>query len=455
MYGRRWLTLPLLGTATLAAAVAPRLVGTPTPDAPSPAGPEPVVVHGGDERITATIEADRATTDTGSRRVGLHLDLVGAEVDGPVTPTDLVVVLDRSGSMSGTKIEDARAAASALVGLLRPEDRFALVSFASDAHVDIPLSVVGRNDWAPVIAGLSSGGSTDMAQGLAVAGGIAERVAGRTTRVILVSDGAPDDRTGLAQLVRGLAVREIPLTAVGIGDDWDEQLMASLADAGTGNLHWVQRGQRLESVLAAELSGSRSAVAQAAELVVDGPFTIVDAGGFPTDGKHVQLGQVLAGQRRGLWLQVELDQGAPGAVSLGSVGVRWRTPEGASQQARLALGQVEVVRDERVAWASLGDGWARNVVEGDWNDLKNEVAEQVRAGDQDAALEAISRYRLGNETMNAYAQNKLVVDNLEEASALEAEVRAQFVGADQAQRQNAWAKTNCVEAKQARKGLSY
>ncbi|MCA9489172.1 MAG: VWA domain-containing protein [Myxococcales bacterium] len=454
MYGRRWLTFPLLGTAALCAALAPRLVGTPPQPEPTPAPFPPVVVQRGD-RITATVEADRTTTDAGSRRVGLHLDLVGADVDGPGTPTDLVVVLDRSGSMSGTKIEDARAAASALVGLLRPEDRFALVSFASDAHVDIPLSVVGTNDWAPVIAGLSSGGSTDMAQGLAVAGALAERVSGRTTRVILVSDGAPDDRTGLSDLVRQLAVREIPLTAVGIGDDWDEQLMASLADAGTGNLHWVQRGQQLESVLAAELAGSRSAVAQATELVVDGPFTIVDAGGFPTDGKHVQLGQVLAGQRRGLWLQVELDRGAPGAVSLGSVGIRWRTPEGAAEQTRLALGQVDIVKDERVAWSTLGDGWARNVVEGDWNDLRAEVAEQVRAGDQEAALAAISRYRVGNETMNAYAQNALVADNLQEASLLEAEVSDQFVGADQVQRQNSWAKTNCVDATQARKGLSY
>ncbi len=458
MNGRLWLTFPLVTLAALSAAAAPRLVPARAASSPSssPAAPpaaEPATSSAPDGSVRAALEADRQRADARTRQLSLRLELEGAPIEGGArTPTDLVVVLDRSGSMSGTKMEDARAAADALIGALAPEDRFALVSFSDTATVDIPLSTPPRDGWRDLVQGLREGGSTDMAEGLQLASEVAVRVPGRTARVILVSDGEPDDRAPLRDLARGFATREIPLTAVGIGDDWDETLMAALADAGTGNLHWVTRGKLLADVLASELSGSRSAVAQAAELTVDGPFTILDAGGFPTDGRHVQLGQVLAGQRRSLWLTVAVDEGRTGPVDLGALDLRWRTPAGVEGRARLDAPVVEIVADERVAWSSLGDGWARSVVDGEWHDLRAEVAEQVRRGDRDGALRAIEDYRLGNEALNAYARNAIVEDNLRQAVALEDEVAAQFEGEDQQLRQNQWAKTTCVDASGARKG---
>src|SRR6185436_1731196 len=63
-------------------------------------------------------------------------------VVGERKPTDLMIVLDRSGSMSGDKIEQARAAVLQLVAQLGPQDRFALVTYSDSAQVALPLSPV-------------------------------------------------------------------------------------------------------------------------------------------------------------------------------------------------------------------------------------------------------------------------------------------------------------------------
>jgi Ca-activated chloride channel family protein len=76
-------------------------------------------------RLELTIRGDAAKTGAAAR-----------------VPTDLVVMFDRSGSMSGDPIEFARAAVRELVAQLGPEDRFALVSYASEARVDVPLTAI-------------------------------------------------------------------------------------------------------------------------------------------------------------------------------------------------------------------------------------------------------------------------------------------------------------------------
>ena len=57
-------------------------------------------------------------------------------------PVNLALIIDRSGSMRGQKIEDARAAASKMIDNLRDGDRAAIVSYASDVRVDVPNTVI-------------------------------------------------------------------------------------------------------------------------------------------------------------------------------------------------------------------------------------------------------------------------------------------------------------------------
>jgi hypothetical protein len=442
------LTLPLSSLALLGAALAPSWLGTPTPAAPDPApATPPTVVAAG---VSFTAEADRTVTDPLSREVRVRVSLAAAP-DGPAVrrPTDLVLVVDRSGSMSGTKIEDARAAARALIGQLHPEDRVALVSFATDARVDLGLAHPDER-WVGLVDGLQAGGSTDLQEGLLVAQGLAAPTPGRTTRMVVLSDGHPDQRwDALAPTVAAIAGRDVVVSAVGIGEDWDESLMRALADSGTGNLHWVRQGPDLSRALGAELEAAGRVVAEGATLRIDGPATVLGAGGYATDGGRVRLGAVSAGQDRDLWVTLRLDGATPGPQDPGALVLSLRTPDGRLEEQRIDLPPVTVAADAAVAFATLGDTWARGVVQEAWNETRQDVAAHVQRGDDAGALAALHRYQAQLTLANGYADNPIVDDNLSAAAALEAELRT--VVADPALR-NGWSKGNVVSATQQRKG---
>lgn len=443
---RFWMSVPLAALALVGAAAAPRLLHAAGP--PPAAPPAEVAAPTGDVTFGASVDRDR--TDAAGREVRVRVDLDAGDSVSDGVPTDLVVVLDRSGSMAGGKIEDARAAALALYDALGPDDRLALVSFAGDARVDVPLSHPDAGRWATAVSGLAPGGSTDLAEGLDLAATLAVVAPGRAARVVVLSDGRPDQRAPeLVPRVARIAAADVPVTAVGIGADWDETLMRTLADAGAGNLRWVQQGPELAATLADELHTAGAVVAQSAVLRLDGPATVLGAGGYPTEGGRVRVGSLAAGGHRGLWLTVRVDGQGPGAVDLGSLVLQTRGLDGQLVERRVDLPTVTVEADATAAYASLGDDWARGVVQEQWNAVRQDVSAHVQQGDQAGALELLGQYQSQLSLVNAYARNEAVVDNLNEAQALERKVQQVF--ADDARVRNEWSKGNMVGSTAARR----
>ena len=116
-------------------------------------GPPPDAVSGrvgdrdGSVRFTAQVDRSAVLAGgDGQVRVELVMGADGGETKGiqPRTPTDIVVVLDRSGSMSGSKLDDARRAVANLVEQLSPRDRFSLVTYESNAQIAIPFGYATR-----------------------------------------------------------------------------------------------------------------------------------------------------------------------------------------------------------------------------------------------------------------------------------------------------------------------
>jgi Ca-activated chloride channel family protein len=187
-------------------------------------------------------------------------------------PTDLVVVLDRSGSMTGEKIDYARAAVLELIHQLDPRDRFALVTYSTNAELRIPLrpaTVGGKSAWSNRIRNIGTGGNTNMSAGLdlayqTISSSAAEN---RLARVVLISDGLANhgdsSSEGLSMRARRFAQREDVLSAVGVGADFNEYLMSTLADAGTGNYYFLESAHGLAEIFAKEFEATRETVATA------------------------------------------------------------------------------------------------------------------------------------------------------------------------------------------------
>lgn len=152
-------------------------------------------------------------------------------------PGALVLVLDKSGSMAGEKIEVAKQAALAAVSALSDRDLVAVIAFDSDFSVVADLQpAAGRTTILRQISGLHAGGGTTMLPPLQHARQLLNRAPASLKHVIALTDGqsTPGDFEGLARV---MAQERITLSTVGIGDDLDAALLSMLATLGGGRFY--------------------------------------------------------------------------------------------------------------------------------------------------------------------------------------------------------------------------
>jgi Ca-activated chloride channel family protein len=387
--------------------------------------------------------------------------------EAPRRPTDLVVVLDRSSSMLGEKIAQALGAVRELVGRLGPDDRFALVSYSTDAALTIPLASAtteARSAWVRTIAAISADGNTNMSSGLDLGLDLIERARtpGRATRAILISDGLANqgDPTpdGLARRA-GRAVRgEYVLSTVGVGADFNEYLMTRLADAGTGNYYYLERAQELASVFAREFDAARTTVAAAlaVEIAPAPGVAVTDAGGYPVehqgDRVHFRPGSLFAGQERRIWVTFRVPSGAVGDHDLGRVALTYRKDGAPVTLALAGLPRIACVATEDDFYAGLdADSWSRAVTVDGYNKMQEEVAREVKAGRRDAALGRLRAFKDEARRLNQRVNAPAVAASIGAADRLERDVADAFEGEGQAAKQNKLSKSKVAASVDSRR----
>ncbi len=471
--GARWLLIGGLVAATLAGHLLTQGTGaTPVIPEISPKGGIDFASPGG-ASVSFTGKLDRrAVLQGGDGLVKMELVLAAEERSGAAsarTPTDFVVVLDRSGSMAGAKIEHARAAVRELISQMADDDRFALISYSSQADVTIslaPATAAAKERWRGTVAGVRTGGGTNMSSGLdvALAIGAASR-AQRAGRLILISDGLANEGDptveGLSSRAARAAAGELVVTTVGVGADFNEFLMSAVADAGTGNYYYVDDVERLAQVSADELGATRETVASAVTVAVDaGPgIQVIDAAGYPLeqiDGKTVfRPGSLFAGQQRRIWVTLKVPNGNLGDRPLGSFTASYKD-RGVTHV--LEFGDppvVACVSDEHRYHESFDkETWARGAAEEDYGRLQERVAKHVQAGRREDALREIGSYRVHNEQLNKRMRQVEIKKKLEHLVRFQSEVEDAFEGADQAEKQNLLSKSNQAAGRDGRRAGS-
>jgi Ca-activated chloride channel family protein len=398
------------------------------------------ILAGGDGqvRMELSMRADTRTTE-----------------DFPRVATDLVVVLDRSGSMRGSAIEHALASVRELITQLDRRDRFSLVTYASDARVTIPLAAAtpdARNSWLQRLDRINATGGTNMSGGLDLAASTISglRAPGRVPRIILLSDGhANEGDASYAGLV-GRAGRAVPgeyvLSTVGVGEGFDEALMTSLSDAGTGNFYYVRRSHELDAVFSGEFASARETVASGLEVrMTPRPgVSIVSAAGYPLEAKdgvvRFRPGGLFAGQERRIWVNLQIaSQGAGdvAAIDLGDFELAYSTPSDASN-VRHTLRLSETPRVAQVASretfiADVDKGaWERSVVEEEFGALKQSVARSLRARSAPAAMASMKSFKAKMHDLNSDMGSSRVAKVLSDIDQMEEEVAAASEAKDEA-----------------------
>jgi Ca-activated chloride channel family protein len=239
--------------------------------------------EGGGLQLTGKLASGYVANGGAFNYLTLEVAAPHDEEKAPRTPANLVVVIDRSGSMRGQKMHDAVAAARALVDALSPDDRLAVVDYATDVRSfpSTRADARGKAALSGYIAGLRDEGSTNISGGLehaAQVGRVHQREY-RTNRIILLSDGQPTtgitSAQGLSQLVSRIREEGFTVTSLGVGADFDERLMRELATAGGGFYGYVDDSSRLAGIFAQELDQASRMVARDLELHLETPPGVV------------------------------------------------------------------------------------------------------------------------------------------------------------------------------------
>lgn len=369
----------------------------------------------------------------------------GRNDDAVTQPVDLVLVLDRSGSMGGRKIEDARQAVDQLIDRMTPKDRLALVTYANGVETVSALMAMDGSNRSKVkqaVDQVFAGGGTDLGGGLeeGIATLLRSPANGRQRRLILISDGLANRGVTHPRELGLMAARasenNLSVSTLGVGYDFNEVLMTTIADHGTGRYFFLEDPQAFAMVFEQALQRARHVAASGLELriPIGNGVRLVDAGGYPitieNSEARIRPGDLRAGQTRKLFLTFQvptsktdrfviedlqmnyLHEGQAGVVSSGSDLV------------------VACVSDPKAVSASIDkDAWAGQVVQESYGQLKEAVADAIRMGRKEKALKQIEEYEQRNRQVNAVVGSESVSRNLDEdVQSLKQSVESTFAG---------------------------
>jgi Ca-activated chloride channel family protein len=194
----------------------------------------------------------------------------------PRPPLDLVVVVDKSGSMAGAgKITYARDGVKLLVDELGPEDRLTLIAF--DDEVELlygPARVTDRAAIKERVDGIEADGATNLHDSLKLA--FEKALQGLETssrRVIFLTDGiataGETDPEAILAMARGYVRRYVQLTTIGLGRDVNLGLLRTLAEEGSGNFYFLEEPAAAREVFTRELRFFVAPIAYDVEVAFD------------------------------------------------------------------------------------------------------------------------------------------------------------------------------------------
>lgn len=213
-------------------------------------------------------------TFQGELRVGwvLRLKAPAAPAVAERLPVNLALVLDVSGSMAGEKLQRAQEAARWVARALGPQDRISLVTFSADVRVAREPGPPGAPEVLDaLIDALQAGGGTNLSGGWAE--GLAQvrrsLLARGTNRVVLITDGEanhgvvePARLAAMCAAARQDAQAPVSTSTLGVGVEFNEDLLLGMALDGGGAFHYARSAEALGPALQEEFSDLGQLVAQ-------------------------------------------------------------------------------------------------------------------------------------------------------------------------------------------------
>jgi Ca-activated chloride channel homolog len=255
----------------------------------------------------------------GRQRVFAELRLRADKGDIAVerAPLAMVIALDTSGSMEGDKLEQAKRNVIRMLSQMRPEDEVAFVRYDSGAELVQPMARVAgvRSALIERVQMFTSTGGTNIPSALRLGmQAMAGASSGRVKRLVLVSDGLDSTRSEAEAIARSGTDLGTTVSALGIGLDFDESYLSSVALAGRGNFGFVQNASSLEKFLARELTEASTTSVERAVAHIRLPQHMrfrravgADVRQLGRGELELRIGSLFAGDERRVVLELDVD----------------------------------------------------------------------------------------------------------------------------------------------------
>lgn len=178
---------------------------------------------------------------------------------------NFALVLDRSGSMDGEKLENMKEAVGYVVDHLSDRDLVSITIF--DDQVETLVSnqaVQNRDEIKTKIESIIARGGTQISDGLRA--GVEEVMKGyapeRVNRILLLTDGQTwDDEDVSLKVADGAGKQGVAIASIGLGDDWNEKLLLEIAERSRGNSQWIQNPISILDAFRQEVDGMQAVAA--------------------------------------------------------------------------------------------------------------------------------------------------------------------------------------------------
>jgi Ca-activated chloride channel homolog len=262
----------------------------------------------------------------------------------------MIIVLDRSGSMSGTPLALARQAARSAAELLSPQDQICVIAFDDQATLVLDLTPAGnRAQIAAAIDSIAEGGGTNMQPAMVQARDILRGASAKVKHVIGLTDGQTD-ASNLVQLCQEMADSGTTVSTVAMGDGAARELLAQMAQAGNGRYYETTAPENVPQIFTREtMQASRSAIKEdiySVAAVSDHPALT----GFTDATFPPVLGYVMAKPKPTAQVLLSLESGDP-YLAIG----RYGSGTGVCCTADLT----ERWSSEWLTWGGCGKFWAQ------------------------------------------------------------------------------------------------
>ena len=242
----------------------------------------------------------------------------------PRLPLNISLVIDRSGSMEGAKLANVKKAANILVDKLNDKDMLSIVVYETNVGVmQKSVAVADKKALHAIIDNIEIGGSTNLNGGMSEGYNQvkASYRSGYVNRVLLLSDGIANvgvtDLSTLQSTAKKWFNNEsISISTFGVGSDYNENLMTSLAENGGGNYYYIKEPDQIPGMLEKEINGLLSVVAQQAQLTFTLPAGIsilrVYGGNYEMDKGNimtVNLKDIFANETKAVLVKFKIKKG--------------------------------------------------------------------------------------------------------------------------------------------------